>query len=112
MRKLFTLLLVCCSTLLSAQITTYKFDFSGKKKAKEGYILVTPETLYTPETGYGYDFVVGNGEQSAVDSQQPFYFSVDVPDGNYRVTVVVGNRRKAGVTTLRGESRRLFYARH
>lgn len=32
-----------------------------------------------------------------------------VPDGNYRVTVTVGNRKKAGVTTLRGESRRLFF---
>ena len=36
---------------------------------------------------------------------------MDVPDGNYRVNIVVGNRRKAGVTTLRGESRRLFYER-
>lgn len=118
MRKHITLLLVCCCTLLSAQTTSYKFDFSGKKKAKEGYILVTPETLYTPERGYGYDFV---GQQSTVNGQQSIhnsaehhnsqYFSVDVPDGNYRVNVVVGNRRKAGVTTLRGESRRLFYER-
>ena len=60
MRKHITLLLVCCCTLLSAQTTSYKFDFSGKKKAKEGYTLVTPETLYTPERGYGYDFVGGN----------------------------------------------------
>ena len=131
MRKHITLLLVCCCTLLSAQTTSYKFDFSGKKKAKEGYILVTPETLYTPERGYGYDFVgqqsTVNGQQTTVNGQQstencqlsivncqlgnPFYFSVDVPDGNYRVNVVVGNRRKAGVTTLRGESRRLFYER-
>ena len=60
MRKHITLLLVCCCTLLSAQTTSYKFDFSGKKKAKEGYILVTPETLYSAGNGYGYDFVGGN----------------------------------------------------
>ena len=118
MRKHITLLLACCCTLLSAQITSYKFDFSGKKKARDGYTLVTPETLYTPERGYGYDFVGGNTleencQLSIVNCQlgKPFYFSVDVPDGNYRVNVVVGNRRKAGVTTLRGESRRLFYER-
>ena len=35
--------------------------------------------------------------------------SVEVPDGVYRVTVTVGSRKAAGVTTLRGESRRLFY---
>ena len=118
MRKHITLLLACCCTLLSAQTTSYKFDFSGKKKARDGYTLVTPETLYTPERGYGYDFVGGNTleencQLSIVNCQlgKPFYFSVDVPDGNYRVNVVVGNRRKAGVTTLRGESRRLFYER-
>lgn len=31
-----------------------------------------------------------------------------VPDGNYRVTVTFGNRKKAGSTTLRAESRRLL----
>lgn len=109
MRKLITLFVVCCCTLLSAQTVSYKFDFSGNKKVKEGYIRVTPETLYTQENDYGYDFV--EGQQLEPDSQQPFYFSVNVPDGNYRVNVVVGSRRKAGVTTLRGESRRLFYER-
>ena len=86
MRKHITLLLVCCCTLLSAQTTSYKFDFSGKKKAKDGYTLVSPETLYTPESGYGYDFV--GDERATVGDQQPFYFSVNVPDGNYRVNIV------------------------
>lgn len=27
-------------------------------------------------------------------SQQPFNFSVAVPDGNYRVTVTLGNKKK------------------
>ena len=66
MKRHIAMLLVCCCTLLGAQTTSYKFDFSGKKKAKEGYILVTPETLYTPERGYGYDFV---GQQSTDNSQ-------------------------------------------
>ena len=109
MKRHIAMLLACCCTMLSAQTTSYKFDFSGKKKAKEGYTLVSPETLYTPESGYGYDFV--GDEQATVGDQQPFYFSVNVPDGNYRVNIVVGDRRKAGVTTLRGESRRLFYER-
>lgn len=34
--------------------------------------------------------------------------SVEVPDGNYKVTVKIGSKKKAGVTTVRGESRRLF----
>ena len=42
-------------------------------------------------------------------STAPFFFSVSVPDGNYLVTAVVGNKRMAGMTTVRGESRRLFF---
>lgn len=38
------------------------------------------------------------------------YFTVpDVPDGNYRVTVRVGAADAPGTTTIRGESRRLFF---
>ena len=31
-----------------------------------------------------------------------------VPDGNYRVTVTVGNKKKAGQTVVRAESRRHY----
>lgn len=37
-----------------------------------------------------------------------YYTSVQVPDGNYRVTVTLGNKKKAGNTTVRCESRRLY----
>lgn len=36
------------------------------------------------------------------------YLSVDLPDGNYKVTVTLGAKKKAGHTTVRAESRRLF----
>ena len=41
-------------------------------------------------------------------SQKPFSFSVAVPDGNYRVTVTLGNKKKAGQTVVRAESRRHY----
>lgn len=37
-----------------------------------------------------------------------YYTSVEVPDGNYRVTVTLGHKKRAGSTTVRAESRRLF----
>ncbi len=40
---------------------------------------------------------------------EPGRLSVEVPDGVYEVTVVVGARHTAGETTLRGESRRLYF---
>ena len=76
-----------------------------RKKVREGHTRITAADRYTPERGYGYDL------QSSPEagSKAPFFFSVDVPDGNYLVTAVIGNHRAAGETTLRGESRRLFY---
>jgi len=40
---------------------------------------------------------------------KPFRYSVAVPDGNYKVTVTIGSKRKAAETCIRGESRRLFF---
>ena len=39
---------------------------------------------------------------------QKYSIKFPVPDGNYRVTVVLGSKKHPGSTTLRGESRRLF----
>ena len=41
-------------------------------------------------------------------SSQPFYFSAPVEDGNYKVTVTLGSRKKAAQTVVRAESRRLM----
>lgn len=99
---IYSILLVT-GTLL-AQVQTFKFDFSSDKKTQEGFIKVTSETLFNNEQGYGYDF------QPAWDgkSNKPFFFSVNVPDGNYKITVTLGSKETAGSTTVRGESRRLF----
>ena len=83
---------------------TYKFDFSSGRKAKEGYVKVDSGTRYSDAQGYGYDFVT----PEMVGPDTPFFFSVAVPDGNYKVTVDLGSDRYAAETTVRGESRRLF----
>lgn len=94
--------LVAGSVLVQAQ--TFRFDFSTGKKTEKGFTKVTSESVYSDEKGYGYDL------QPAWDGKgnAPFFFSVEVPDGNYRVTVTLGSRKSAGMTTVRGESRRLF----
>jgi lysophospholipase L1-like esterase len=92
-----------CAHAERVERTEYQFDFVNKKPAA-GVIAVNSSTIYADSIGYGYDL------QPAWDgkSNAPFYFSVNVPDGNYRVTVTLGSKRKAGVTTVRAESRRLF----
>ena len=41
-------------------------------------------------------------------SYQPYNWDLNLPDGNYRVTVTLGNKKKAGQTVVRAESRRHF----
>ena len=41
-------------------------------------------------------------------SDQPISFAVQVPDGNYRVTVTLGSKKRAAQTVVRAESRRHY----
>ncbi len=62
---------------------------------------------YNDFNGYGYDF----GTAPAKDGSKPFFFSARVPDGNYKVTVTMGDRKRKAETTVRAESRRLMLDR-
>lgn len=87
--------------LLAGEKVNYTFSFSGTK-ADAKSISIDPTVVYGKGSLYGYDFgsEQGNGK--------PFFFSVDVPEGNYRVTVVLGNKDNASNTTVKSESRRLM----
>lgn len=69
-----------------------------KSAARPGTHAVNREHLY--EMG-GYGF-----EPGATDAG--FLFSVAVPEGNYRVTVRLGDRLSAGFTSVKAEARRLM----
>ena len=101
------ILLACClfaAWCASAQSWSFRF-VPEKRAAQSGQILVQPADRYTAASDYGFDFIAS---PERLDRQTPFYFSVRVPDGNYRVTVWLGSKKRAAVTTVRAESRRLF----
>ena len=100
--------LLCFLMALATQMQAqqWSFDFASAKKNKTSQAMsVNPTNRYTSATDYGFDFIAS---PERLDSQTPFYFSVRVPDGNYRVTATLGSKKKAAVTTVRAESRRLF----
>jgi lysophospholipase L1-like esterase len=74
---------------------SWKFDF-GAGKVAAGTVQVSPATTYSPERGYGFE------------PATPSRFSVAVPEGNYTVTVTLGNSTAASDTTIKAESRRLM----
>ncbi|HWA09737.1 MAG TPA: rhamnogalacturonan acetylesterase [Opitutaceae bacterium] len=99
--------------------TSFKFDFGAR--AAPGFTAVTPATVYSKDSGAGFDLgtaptVVEQGggdpqHDGFVTSDKPFFFSVKVPEGNYRVTVTLGDARADSVTTVKSESRRLMLER-
>lgn len=79
------------------------FDFATAKAAP-----------YSAETGYGLE--PGGSVTAAggclTTTEPPFYFSVKTPEeGNYRVTVKLGDPKAASVTTVKAELRRLMLER-
>ena len=95
------LALLATATDLTAQ-EKWHFSFAGKPVANA--VSIQPGDTYTDDRGYGYDFI----SQKGVRPGDPFFFSVKVPDGNYRVTVTLGSKKQAATTTVRAESRRLM----
>ncbi len=91
------------------------FDFSSSEK-KKYHIPISEITIYGQEgKAYGFDLntekhvqVKQEQGQQSLYSPKPFYFSIDVPEGNYTVTIHYrGMLDKDYQSTVRSESRRL-----
>jgi lysophospholipase L1-like esterase len=101
----------------AAMITgsSYKFSFSSAKAP--GFVSVPATAQYSDQTGYGFEpgptvTAVERGGSNPlsagyVTSTQPFFFSVKVPEGNYRITLTLGDSKGESQTTVKTELRRL-----
>ena len=97
--------------------TNYKFDF-GSGDVEAGYIQILPAAVYSQEPGYGFEpgakieAIDREGEDTLrsdfCTSKQPFYFSVKLPEGNYQVTMTLGDLKGQSTTTVKAELRRLM----
>ena len=94
-----------------------KFDFGNGKTAK-GFQKVTSNDKYTAEKGYGFvgkttvQSLERQGKNDLTDdfvtSDNPFYFMVDLPEGNYEIKIGLGDSEGESITTVKAESRRLM----
>lgn len=97
--------------------TSYKFDF-GSGEVAPGCVQILPDMVYSEERGYGFEpdgnVIAENREggdalrDDFCASDEPFFFSVKVPEGNYQVTATFGDRTAATTTTVKAELRRLM----
>jgi len=107
----------------AADAALYRFQF-GAGDVAPGYTQVLPDMVFTKERGFGFEAgakivtvdrsaAAGSGQDSLhahfVTSDTPFYFSAHVPEeGNYRVTVTLGDAAGESTTTIKAELRRLM----
>lgn len=92
---LAALLTACAHTPAGGSFT---FD-SGRPGAAPTVVL--PGTAYSPARGFGY-------EAGPQGPGQPFFFSSDLEEGNYNVTITFGHANAASSTTVKAELRRLM----
>ncbi len=75
--------------------------------ANRMFATLSPTTRFTDTTA-GFDLVASPTiTGKACTSDKPFFFSVPIPEGSYRITLVLGGPQ-ASVTTVRAEGRRLI----
>ncbi len=108
------------STRAQTKSPVYRFDF-GPGKIAPGHTQVLANTIYSKDLGYGFEpgvkvTCLDRGGKDALRSDfcasnQPFYFSVALPEGNYDVTVTLGDAQEETTTTVKAELRRLMLER-
>ncbi|MFT3869152.1 MAG: rhamnogalacturonan acetylesterase [Nibricoccus sp.] len=92
-----------------------KFSFAPGA-APAGFTSVTSDSIYSDNRGFGFE--AGSTTIAKTDtkspgggfctSDKPFYFSAALPEGNYRVTVTLGDPAGESDTTVKAELRRLM----
>lgn len=113
MQRMFQLIvagLLVSSGVVSAEPTGCKFEF-GTNQVLPGWTRISVTNQYTPELGYGFESPASLGAgKDFVSSEQPFQFSVRLPEGNYLITVALGGVVKSDIT-IKAEARRLMVER-
>jgi lysophospholipase L1-like esterase len=109
MRKLGVM--AACLLLALAEFahtdTDLKFTFGSAPRS--GFVSVAPDDFYDSSKGYGWE--TGAELQSNngfVTSNKPFYFSIALPEGNYSVTLELGDPAGESTLTVKAELRRLM----
>jgi lysophospholipase L1-like esterase len=118
MRLIPTLALAlgAASFVSAAPTFPLRFDF-GAAANEPGSTLVAPSTLYSPQRGFGLADSAGLSVESgrakgfakdALVGAKPFFFIVDLPEGNYDITVHLGDPAARANTIVKAETRRLM----
>jgi len=102
--------LVCAGieTYGAGESVSFKFFF-GNSKPASGYVPIGPAHIYSPEVTCGFELGASiTSAGNCCTSTNPFYFSVALPEGNYRVAATFGGSDSGSTNTVKSELRRLM----
>ena len=97
------LLVLAIHTCASDAAEPLHFVF-GNTEGAPGSKRVSAASIYSRETGFGFEPGAAISAREFCASERPFFFSVALPEGNYRVTFTPGD----SPTTVKAELRRLM----
>ena len=111
--------ILCFYMVGNTQTTALKFEF-GTNKPQNGFVGIDETSLYQAAKGYGFlpsEAMIESVERNLrspsfnshfITADKPFYFSVDLPEGNYDVKMTFGDLIGRSLTTVKVENRRLM----
>ena len=114
--KIFFVIIFISTQIIFAQDIkrpSYSFVF-GKQKGVTNAIIINDKSIYNDASGFGFDFktmpnfIKKSKVGAYVSSDKAFYFSANVPEGNYQIKVRITNPNGQSKTTVKAESRRLM----
>jgi len=99
--------------------TSYKFSFGAGEKQTAGTTKVTADMVYDDARGYGFEASnpvkiasgndkSGNTPSGVVTGDKQFFFSMKLPQGNYKFTVTFGNPDVPTTNFVKAELHRLM----
>lgn len=111
---------IAASGLGLAQAQTFKYDFGpAGASAAPGFTAVNPSQIYSSSAGFGFEKAGVTCQDKGGDAltgdfctqSGEFMFSVKVPQGNYNLTVYLGDPSGTSETTVKAENRRFLFDR-
>lgn len=108
---IFSFTAVAYAHNIKALLHGCRFNFGNHTQASLNAWIISPETIYSKELGYGWDFgteVTAAESGEGIMGAAPLLFSVTLSEGSYAVTVRLGGAAVDTTTTVKAESRRLM----
>ena len=101
--------LIWAGPLLAAEAELQPLHFQfGDDLPASGWTAVSATNHYSKAAGYGFELGAELRGSRELASEKPFQFSVQLPEGNYAVTVIFGGSTNGSVNTVKAEQRRLM----